>query len=152
MYLVLLCNSQVASNNGCNAILEQFIREIKILETEGIKIDDKFILKGTLVQVSFDNLGGNIIFGFVASFNHTYCCRICYCDRNARSESTREIAETIRTLDHYNTQIANINSLLESHKEIDFKKTFGIKNCCVLNELNYYHSISNRSQDIMHIF
>lgn len=150
MFLVLLCDSQVASNSGCNAILEHFVREIKVLETEGIKIDDNLLLKGTLVQVSFDNLGGNTIFGFVQSFNHTYFCRICYCEKNTCRECTREIAEKIRTKDHYNTQITKINNKLESHKEIDLIKTFGIKNYCVLNELKYYHTISNRSQDIMH--
>lgn len=150
MYLVLLCNSQVVSNNGCNAILEHLVREIKILESEGIKIDDKLFLKGTLVQVSFDNLGGNIIFGFVPNFNCTYFCRICYCDHGTCRKITREIAEKIRTKNHYNTQIAKVKSILESGKEIDFTKTFGIKNYCVLNELKYYHTISNRSQDIMH--
>lgn len=31
MYLVLLCDSQIASKMGCSTILEQFVHEIKIL-------------------------------------------------------------------------------------------------------------------------
>lgn len=81
MYLVALCDSVIVDKHGCNAILQPFIDEIRILEKDGILIDSSFgeeknidndgktILKGTLTQVSFDNLGGNTIFGLVKSFN-----------------------------------------------------------------------------------
>lgn len=78
MYLISLCDSKVVADTGCNAILEQLVRDLKFLETDGISINNELILIGTLVHVSFDNLGGNQIFGFVQSFNATYYCRICY--------------------------------------------------------------------------
>lgn len=84
MYLVSLGNSKIVDKYGCNFILEQLVRDIKILETDGIIIDGdggEICLKGTLVQSSFDNLGGNTLFGFTKCFNSQYYCRICICTK-----------------------------------------------------------------------
>lgn len=152
IYLVSLCDATVVANNGCNAILEHLVQDIKTLENDGITINSELVLKGILAQVSFDNLGGNTLFGFVKGFNATYYCRICHCDNKTCKISTNEIAKKIRTKDHYNIQIAKIQSMPESdcNKKFDAKKTTGIENYCILNNLNYFHSIENRSQDIMH--
>lgn len=82
MYLISLCDSKVANEYGCNAILDRFVEDVKLLETQGISIGSNVFLKGFIVQVSFDNLGGNTIFGFTKSFNATYYCRICSCSKN----------------------------------------------------------------------
>lgn len=39
MYLVSLSDSEMMKKYGCNSMLEQFVREIKILETNGISIN-----------------------------------------------------------------------------------------------------------------
>lgn len=148
MYLVALCDSVIVDKHGCNAILQPFIDEIKILETDGILINGKIILKGTLTQVSFDNLGGNTIFGLVKSFNSMYYCRICFCERETCRVITTEALEYIRTKHHYSDQVEK----LRTSRDIVLKPkdTFGITTYSVLNELKFYHTISNRSQDIMH--
>lgn len=150
IYLISLCDSKVVENNGCNAILERLVHDIKQLETEGISIDSESTLKGTLVQVSFDNLGGNTIFGMVKCFNAEFYCRICICNKYKCQKTTREIAEKIRNVKQYNILMDKIRSLQESKTEIKPKETFGVLNYCILNDLHYYHSIDNRSQDIMH--
>lgn len=87
MYLVSLSDSEMMKKYGCNSMLEPFVQEIKILEANGINIEDdsgigkKINLKGTLLQTSFDNLGANIIFGIKPNFKSNYCCRICICDK-----------------------------------------------------------------------
>lgn len=82
IYLVALCDSKVVDKTGCNSMLGPLLHDIKILETKGIlverNIDDRMTLKGSLVHVASDNLGGNAIFGFFKSFNSTYYCRICF--------------------------------------------------------------------------
>lgn len=160
MYLVALCDSEIVDKHGYNAILHPFIDEINILETKGILIDSSFgedknigidgkiILKGTLTQVSFDNKGGNTIFGLVKGFNSIYYCRICFCDRNTCRVKTTEALESIRTKQHYFDQIKK----LRDSRDIVLKPkdTFGITSYSVLNDLSFYHTINNRSQDIMH--
>lgn len=150
MYLISLCDTKIVQNHGCNAILARLVDDLKSLETEGITLDDGSVLKGTLVQVSFDNLGGNAIFGFVKCFNATYYCRICYSRKEDCQKITKEITEKLRTEDQYNSNVAEAQNLLESNAKLDVKKTLGITNYCILNDLKYFHSIQNRSQDVMH--
>lgn len=148
MYLVALCDSVIVDKYGCNAILQPFIDEIKILEIDGILIDGKTILKGTLTQVSFDNLGGNTIFGLVKSFNSMYYCRICFCERDSCRVNTTEALEYIRTKQHYFDQVKKLSDSRDI--VLKPKDTFGITSYSVLNDLKFYHTINNRSQDIMH--
>lgn len=146
MYLISLCDSKIVEKHGCNSILEPFVRDLKFLETNGILIDGR-LLKGTLVQVSFDNLGGNTIFGFTKGFNSTYYCRICICTIQQSRSKTAELVCKIRSKKHYEEQIMKIS---QSQAKLPLSETFGIANYCVLNDLNFYHIIDNRSQDIMH--
>lgn len=150
MYLISLSESTFVVNNGCNAILERLVRDLKSLETEGILIDDELVLRGTLVQVSCDNLGGNTIFGFTKCFNAFHYCRICYCKRDKCRTHTKEIARKLRTKEQYNVKMKEIDSLLNLKREVDLKKTLGYANYCALNDLEYFHTIDNRTQDVMH--
>lgn len=152
MFLVSLCDSVIVKKHGCNSILNPFVQDLKILETDGITIDkgngEKIILKGTLMQVSFDNLGGNEIFGFVKCFTAHYYCRICFCSSKICNKKTTEVADRIRTKEHFNDQIAKLPQLQGTKFKSDV--TFGVSNYSVLNDLNFFHTIENRSQDIMH--
>lgn len=155
MYLVSLCDSRMVNEHGYNVVLRYLVNDIKILETVGIHIDndENTILKGTLVQVSFDNLGGNEIFGFSKSFNATYYCRICTLTKQKCQTMKIESIESIRTKQHYYEQIKEINDFHEANPTAEYKdivRTLGILNYSVLNDLDFYHTIENRSQDIMH--
>lgn len=153
MYLVSLCDSKLIDKHGYNFQLENLVSDLKILETNGISIEDNnisFALRGTLVQVSFDNLGGNTIFGFSKCFNSTYYCRICICPKNICKKTTVELADKIRTRQQFNDQILKIREWRDKGIKIESKNTLGILNYSVLNDLNYFHVIENRSQDVMH--
>lgn len=154
IYLLALCDSNIVDSYGCNSIFKHIVDEIKILETEGLSINcdenDKFEnLKGTLVQMSFDNLGGNTIFGYTKCFNATYFCRICICTNVECQKTTIELACKIRTKEQLREQIEKRLNYVGS-KKLEAKDTLGVVKYCVLNDLNFYHTIDNRSQDIMH--
>lgn len=155
MYLVVISDTKIVKKHGCDSILEHFVNDIKTLETVGIEIDDednqnRIVLKGTLVQVSFDNLGGNTMFGLVKCFNTMYYCRICTCSKEICKKKTIEMPETIRTKRHYNDQITKL--LQSQDKCIQLKpwETYSITSFSALNDLNFFHTIDNRSQDLMH--
>lgn len=154
MYLVSLCDSKLVKKYGVNSILENFVREIKILEEDGIPIElnnyEKTFLKGSLVQVSFDNSGGNEVFGFTKCFGAAYYCRIYICTNKECQRNTVEMTEKLRTKKHYNDETSKIKQSHDQGIKLKFKKTFGFANYLVLNDLNFYHTIDNRSQDIMH--
>lgn len=149
IYLVTLCSSKILKEMGYNKILCPLVDDIKKLEHAGIKTEDGKILKGTLVNVCFDNLGGNGVFGFVESFSALYYCRICKEPRPICQKSTSERPQELRDITHYKKIMENIISM-SGTTALDYKKTFGFKNYCVLNDLKFYHILDNRSQDIMH--
>lgn len=155
IYLVALCDTEIVKKNGCNSILKQFVDDIRTLETEGLEIYDednrkKIVLRGTLVQVSFDNLGGNTIFGLVKSFNSIYYCRICICSKENCKKKTSEMPDKIRTREHYNEQITKLRQSEDKCIKLKLCETYGITSYSALNDLNFFHTVENRSQDLMH--
>lgn len=120
-------------------------KDISSLETKGITVGD-FTIRGTIVYVSFDNLGANLALGFVGCFVSTYYCRFCEMSITECRTKCREDRSKMRTLDSYNKAL----KCIRDSTKVDFKQTRGIKMKCVLNELIYWHMLINRSVDIMH--
>lgn len=147
IHLVALCDSRNLKNDYVNLdnILEQIVKEIKILETVGIEVNGKQI-KGALVNVSFDNLGGNACFGFSEGFNANYYCRMCDCHKNDCQNMTVEVESKLRNKKDYADMIA----LIHANKRTDLTQTTGIKKYCILNNLNHFHILENLSVDLMH--
>lgn len=78
-YVVALCKTMNMKQEytSLNNVLELIRNEFQILETDGICIGENLNLKGTLINVCCDNLGGKTLFGYAESFNTQYYCRIC---------------------------------------------------------------------------
>lgn len=103
-------------------------------------------LLGTLVNATFDNLGGNASLGFCESFNATFYCRVCLMKR---SECQRAVAEDITKYRNRENYAASMNTIEES-EDVDVKKTQGYKFYCHLNELEFFHTVNNFNFDIFH--
>lgn len=66
-----------------DTILEPIINDLKVLETDGIKVPlFKDAVHGSIVQVTGDNLGIHGLFGFVESFSARNCCRFCIIEKS----------------------------------------------------------------------
>lgn len=80
IYLVAICNSDDLKNENVSLdnILEVIMSDIRTLENVGITVNG-VNFKGTVINVSFDNLGGNQCFGFSRSFSANHYCRVCEC-------------------------------------------------------------------------
>ena len=78
IHLVALFHSEDLKKYGFEPILKPLIDDLKILETEGIQLPFSATpVKGSVIQVTGDNLALHALFGFVESFSATYCCRLC---------------------------------------------------------------------------
>lgn len=148
IYLVALSDACDVKSELCdvNIVLETILADIKLIETNGIVTKSNRNLKGTLACVSFDNLGGNILFGFSGGFNANYYCRIC---ENKRSECQILVDENeivLRTKQEYEKMVASI----ESGENLNLTETKGIKSACLLNNLPNFHILSNVTVDLMH--
>lgn len=84
IHTVVLFYSEDLKKYGFDAILKPLVEDLKILETKGIHtaLSDTPV-KGTVVQVTGDNLALHGLFGFVESFSAAYCCRFCLTAKSA---------------------------------------------------------------------
>lgn len=148
IYLVALCDACDSKSELCdvNTVLETISTDIKSIETNGIVTNSKRNLKGTLACVSFDNLGGNILFGFSGGFNANYYCRICTTIRSECQTMVEENFMALRTKQEYEQMIAKI----ESGANLNLTETKGIKSACLLNNMPNFHILSNITVDLMH--
>lgn len=147
IHLVALFHSEDLKKYGFEPILKPLIDDLKILETEGIQLP--FLatpVKGSVIQVTGDNLALHALFGFVESFSATYCCRLCLTDKSQYQSvfSEDHPGLTLRTKDLH---IEHVRVIQENPA---LKSTFGVKRDCPLNSLQFFHSSSNYAVDIMH--
>lgn len=96
--------------------------------------------------MTFDNLGGNYIYGLAKSFSAMYFCRMCLCTKKETQTLTTDLPEKYRNKLNYNQSLDIVNELNNNN----LKETKGVANYCVLNELEYYHIMDNWTADIMH--
>lgn len=118
-------NKICENSPGFVASLELLVAELKQLEEIGVEVQNK-CLKGTIACFTFDNLGGN-------ELSSDECSR-----------STRENPANIRKLKDYNEQLSKLKDS-NSHIHIH-----GVKKPCLLNNLNHFHILQNRTVDLMH--
>lgn len=82
IHLLALFHTQDVKRYGFNAILEPIVCDIKIHASSGIKLPlSEEPIRGTIAQVTGDNLGVHTLFGFVQSFSANYFCRFCLIDK-----------------------------------------------------------------------
>lgn len=143
IFVVALANANDMKefSDGFDQILNLIVKEIKFLESEGLKISEDKIIKGTLVNFSFDNLGGNECFGFFLSFNKNHYCRMC---TSTRTECQYQVHDNPTK----HRKIADYNSYFE-RKEVAVED-FGYKKYCVLNNIDNFNILTNWSVDVMH--
>ena len=131
--LVLLCREKYISMFSWADILRDLIKDIKILETDGISINlpNKITFRGGLVAVLGDNLGSHQIGGFTESFGNTkHFCRYCEISRKEFEENPFN-RKPLRTIESYE------ECALEARRRKTIVK--GVKTNSALNDLKYFH-------------
>lgn len=104
-----------------------------------------FLFIGTLINVTFDNLGGNSSLGYFGC-NSSYYCRICELTRNECGVTTEDVPTKYRSKDEYAIAL----DIIETSYSVEPKDTKGIARYCVLNDLRFFHILDNFNVDIMH--
>lgn len=100
IYLVALSYEAHVKKYGFSKFLGRLIRDLKVLEHEGIFINDATgIVKGYVIAMVGDNLGSHQIGGFVENFfANEYLCRYCHITKtelrkDAKSKGTSRSKE-----------------------------------------------------------
>lgn len=146
--LVALCPSANFKETGCSDdnVADEIVRDLQMMERDGIDIGGETPIKVGLINVSCDNLGANVLFGFAQSFSAEYYCRFCECTKTETKEIVDENVAKRRSEGSYSEQIQR----LEANSELNLKETRGIRKNCSFNRLHNFHVMNNLSIDIMH--
>ena len=146
VHLLALCHSMDLKEHGFGIILDKFMSEIHILETQGISVDVAGVgsrhLFGTLFQVTCDNLALNALFSFTKSFTCDFFCVNCYASQTDIQKHFRESQFVLRSKVEHDGDCANAsrqNSVVK-----------GVSGTCLLNKSDYFHIIENKTNDCMH--
>lgn len=105
-----------------------------------------YYFSGTIINVTFDNMGGNSALGFAESMAASYFCRTCLSTKEETQSLTVDVPEKYRTRDSYDEAIR----IIQNSSEIEYKITKGIREYCILNDLTYFNILDNFNVDIMH--
>lgn len=147
IHLCALFHAQDVKRYGFNSIIEPLVNDLKVLEIEGVKnpVSGRCI-KGTIVQVTGDNLGLHSLFGFLESFGARYCCRFCLLEKHqfqsVFSEDSPEVE--LRTAEMHALHCETLQS------DSTLPHVYGVKRACLLNSLKYFNTATNFAVDIMH--
>lgn len=147
IHLCALFHVQDLKRYGFSAILAPVVQDIKILECDGIEIP--FYgghIRGSVVQVTGDNLALHCLFGLVESFSARYCCRFCLAEKgDFQTEFSEDSSKIVlRTKEIHTTHCQ------EMMGNPSLPYVFGVKSSCSLNSLQYFHTTENFSVDVMH--
>lgn len=135
-----------ADADAIDGVVEQIVNELKFLEKHGVIVSPGLTIKGGLINICFDNLGGNSLLGFAESFVAHYYCRICELHRSECQKALRENSFKLRKISEYRSYL----NVIEVKGADDLKLTKGLKRHCIFNQLNHFHMYDNLSVDIMH--
>jgi len=146
IHLVALFHTQDLKTYGFSSILEPIVRDLKVLETEGIEVPSHGHVHGSIVQVTGDNLGIHCLFGFVESFSARYCCRFCITEKgDFQTVFSEDDPRVILRTKHMHSQHCESMQSNPTTPHV-----YGVKNVCLLNSLQYFNTTDNFSVDIMH--
>jgi len=146
VHLLALCHSLDIREYGFSVILDNFMQEVHILETQGITVEISGAgsrqLFGTLYQVTCDNLALNALFGFSKSFNSDFFCVHCYATKDEIQHLFRENQFTLRTKMSYEEDCKSAKQCKSTVR--------GVNAECLLNKSRYFHIMENKTNDCMH--
>ncbi|XP_028332484.1 uncharacterized protein LOC114481687 [Gouania willdenowi] len=145
IYLALLCRSDDVKKYGYEKVLEPLLRDLVILENQGIFIEQLGdFVKGTIQCVVADNLGAHGIAGFIESFSAQYMCRFCHAQRSEIQE--KEVSSGAFTLRSKDMHEMHVRSALDSAQPCH-----GVKRKCVLSaHLSHFNVCTGYPPDVAH--
>ncbi|XP_051741574.1 uncharacterized protein LOC127508052 isoform X1 [Ctenopharyngodon idella] len=145
IHLCALFHAQDIKTYGFDAILEPIVNDIKVLETRGIEGLGGCV-RGSIVQVTGDNLGLHCLLGFVESFRARNNCRFCLIEKDYYQTVFCEDEPTV-TLRTKETHLQHCKAM---QSDPTLPHVCGVKRTCLLNTLQYFSVSDNFSVDIMH--
>lgn len=129
---------------GYEKFLEPLIKDLKLIEQQGIDASENFGVK--LFCVCADNLGAHSLAGFQESFTVDKFCRFCLVS-HSQIAIVKASEFQLRTVEQHNRFLEELN------QNQAIKSVNGVKRECVLSKhLTFFHPVTGFPPDILHDF
>ena len=142
-----LCMSSHIKKYGMHRILQPLLRDITVLETDGLTLHKDGVehnIHGTVSFISADNLGAHTIGGFQEHFHHGRVCRVCNVTSQTLKNHFSSQGLEIRSKEAYDQQA----QLVQDNPNLAL--LYGVKRKCTFNQLQYFHITSGLPGDVAH--
>lgn len=142
IYLAAVIKAKDYKEYGNEKCLSTLVREIKLIEENGIIISTSEGLKTVyfvLGLVIGDNLGLNCVLGFTGSFNHNFFCRFCKMTKQICNNSVTLNENLLRNRINYAEDVSTKNL-----------STTGIRESSIFHQISSFHVTTNFAVDVMH--
>ena len=150
IHLIALASCKGIKEHGSKAIMQQIVKELKVLETAGLQIhcfDGRSQhFRGGLSGFSGDNLGIHQLFGYRCCFSSGKWCRWCLVEHDQRSTITNETQCDLRTpsMHRQHLQIVQTDATLGL--------VYGVRFQSVFSDLLSFDEMNSLPCDLMHDF
>lgn len=128
----MLCRESDYQFFGQEKVFSSLVKDLKDIETSGITLESKEIVKGVVVAIAGDNLGSHSLGGFTENFSKSRrFCRYCTITRDSFVSDPTKLGPP-RTPENYRS---SVDILSEGSENI----VDGIKSDSLLNSLEHFH-------------
>lgn len=107
IFLLQLCQSKDEQN-----LFHHIVHALKSLEKDGLTINinsQRYTIYFSLALILGDNLGIHSMLGLNESFNSTYYCRFCRCQKSEAANMLSENKNLLRTPENYENDLSALN-------------------------------------------
>ncbi|XP_043474416.1 uncharacterized protein LOC122506359 [Leptopilina heterotoma] len=155
IYLYSIVKTNFLKKYGIQKFLEPLVKEMNILQTEGLRIsvgNEIKIFKGSILFSSGDNPASAFLGGYKRSVSAHCLCRTCMATESTWKEKFNESEFTLRNVETHNHHLRAINEENITKNEKNKRKVeFGINERSPLLDINNLDVTKCLPQDGMHV-
>ena len=149
LHLVAAVNTKnIKAEGGLSTVQRMIYDDLKQLETVGFEVDilgrGKYKVYAILSQLTADNLALNHMLGLLESFSHDFCCALCYATKAQMQTCFKESMFVLRDPDQYQEDLRQL------HQSPHLPHVRGVKQPCLLDNLEHWKVMDNWVNDVMH--
>lgn len=148
IHLLAVCHSLDLGKNGFEAVLRPFKKEMMKLESDdGVILEvDNFgplCIRAALTHVVGDTLAVHAMFNLLGP-SARYFCRLCLGNRETSQLHFMEEDFEMRSIEVHDEHAEEASEMPQGSSET------GVRGLCCLNDLRYFHNVTNYNFDVMH--
>lgn len=142
IHLAIVAKDKLVQEYGLHRILEPLLKDVAVLETEGITVKSKKYT-GSVLCLTGDNLSSHRVGGFATNFSHGRVCRFCMALHHQLAVKHSEEDFVLRTPEGHSYHLSMLQNGLPT------LSLYGVKAPCALT-FSGFEPTEHLPPDVMH--